>query len=106
MAAGDSAAASLGYLMTIGIPIGRPFPDVADHVECAVAIGGKLADRSCAGIPVGHQILNREFALPVVGEHPPLWGELVAPGESLTFEAGARRKLPLRLSRDRFLGPG
>src|SRR3954452_18510086 len=32
-------------LMFRGIPVGRPFPDVADHVDKAIAVGGEGPDR-------------------------------------------------------------
>src|SRR5690348_3578758 len=43
--------AGLGHVsrMAGGVPVGRPFPDIADHVVDAVAVGRKGAHRRGAG---------------------------------------------------------
>src|SRR3546814_2595464 len=51
---GDRAAGRLGLRrLRCRIPVARPFPDIADHVEKPVAIGRKAADRRGAVIAVG-----------------------------------------------------
>src|SRR5262249_19813651 len=49
-----------------GIPIGRPFPHVADHVVHAVAIGRERCDRRGAFVAVPREILVWEVTLPGV----------------------------------------
>src|SRR6266849_5955644 len=48
-------------LMLLRIPIGRPFPDIADHVVQAVAVGRKCGDGRGAFEAVGRKILVREI---------------------------------------------
>src|SRR5712671_6056093 len=44
-------------VMLLRIPIGRPFPDIADHVVEAVAVGRECGDRRGAFEAVGCKIL-------------------------------------------------
>ena len=88
------------------VEVARPLPDVAGHVEQAVAVGRERLDRRRALVAVGQQVLPRELALPGVGHHPALGRELVAPGVDRAVEAAARGELPLGLGRQRLAGPG
>src|SRR6266700_120277 len=67
--------------MSLRVPIGRPFPDIPDHVVNAVAVRREGRDRRGAIETVGAEILLREFALPGIGKMPAVQRELVAPGE-------------------------
>src|SRR6185503_13295133 len=92
-------------LVPRGVPVGGPFPDVADHVVEAVAVGWEGRDRRRATVAVGDQVLAWEFALPGVGHMPAARRELVAPGELRAVEAAARGVLPFGLRRQRLAGP-
>src|SRR4051812_37660865 len=48
-------------------PVGGPLPDVARHVEQAVAVGREAAHGRGAGIAVELEVLPGELALPRVG---------------------------------------
>ncbi len=87
------------------IPVGRPFPDVADHVEHAVAVGRIALHRRRARPAVARQVLVQELALPGVGHVPAARRELVAPGELHVDKPAARRELPLGFGRDFLAGP-
>src|SRR5262245_266229 len=78
--------------MLRGPPVGGPFPDIADHVVEAVAVGRKGRDRRRPFEPVLSQILVREFTLPGIGHLLAAGSELVAPGEFGAVEAAARRE--------------
>src|SRR6267142_1465418 len=52
----------IGFML-LRIPIGRPFPDVADHVVQAVSVGWKCGDGRRAFEAVGRKILVREITL-------------------------------------------
>src|SRR5664279_1698910 len=60
------------------VPIGRPFPDIADHVRKAEAVGRKRLDRRGALVTVGCQILLRKLALPSIGHMMGPWHEPIA----------------------------
>src|SRR6202008_1503134 len=77
-------------------PVARPFPDVAGHVEQAIAVGRETADGG--GAAVSGLRSPREITVPVVGE--PLTGPLrrVAPGVRRRDETAPSRHLPLRLA--------
>src|SRR6266481_1362263 len=53
-------------LVLLRIPIGRPFPDVADHVVQAIAVGRKRRHRRCTIEAVRAKVLAWKFALPGV----------------------------------------
>src|SRR5450755_3350020 len=59
--------------MSLRIPVGRPFPDIPDHVVDAVAVRREGRDRRGAVEAVGAQILAWEFALPGVGHVAAAW---------------------------------
>ncbi|MNF81180.1 hypothetical protein D3C84_634410 [compost metagenome] len=87
-------------------PVGGPLPDVADHVEQAVAIGGKGAHGRRSLPTVVHEVLPGEPTLPVVGEHPAFRRQAVAPGEFSLLQPPACGVLPFGLGRQRLAGPG
>src|SRR5216683_691286 len=94
-------AAGLGRVGSVlgRIPVGRPFPDIADHVVYAVAVDRKGANRRGAGEAVGPIVVEREVALPGVGHVLAGRRELLAPGELCTVEAAARGELPFGFGR-------
>src|SRR5205823_10322640 len=81
------------------IPVGRPFPDIPDHVVDAVPVRRKGRDRRGAIEAVGAEVSVREIALPGVGLVPAAWCELLAPGVFGVGQAAACRKLPFRFGR-------
>ena len=99
-------AASLGGigLMLWRIPVGRPFPDVADHVVQPVAVWRECTDRRGALEAIGIGILARELSLPGVGHVTAVRRQLVAPCELGAVEAAARRKLPFGFGREFLAG--
>src|SRR4029079_3637717 len=104
------ARGTAGVVDGIGVPntkvVGRPLPDVAGHVEEAVAVRRKRADRRCASEAVELEVLPGELALPRVGHHPAVGRELVAPGIDGPLEAAPGSELPLGLGRQVLAGPG
>src|SRR5688500_7324603 len=87
------------------IPIGGPLPGVANHVVETVAVWWKGTDRGGPLEAIEREILDWEFALPVVGEHFSFRRELVAPGEVLSYEAAARGEFPFGFGRNCLAGP-
>src|SRR3954462_12799206 len=81
------------------VPVGRPFPDVADHVIQTVAVGRIRAHGRRAFPTVNESILMWKLALPPVGHRSPVRHQLLTPGIGRPVEATARRILPLRLGR-------
>src|SRR4249919_990517 len=79
--------------MARAIPVRRPLPHVADHVEQAVAIRRIGADGRGAGVTILRKVLRRKLALPGVGAMHPLRRELVAPRELRAFQSTACREL-------------
>src|SRR3984893_18338721 len=65
--------------MLLRIPVGGPFPDIADHVMNAVAVRREGRDRRGAIETVATEILLREFALPGIGLVLAAGRELVPP---------------------------
>src|SRR4051794_33034990 len=61
------------------VPVGRPLPDVADHVVEAVAVGRVGGYRGGALIAVAGQVLLRENALPCIGQVAAAGCEFTAP---------------------------
>jgi hypothetical protein len=88
------------------VPVGGPLPDVADHVDQAVAVGRVAADRCGPDVPVLGGVVHREITLPGVGHPAAGRGELVAPGELGPVQPAAGGELPLGLGRHRLAGPG
>src|SRR5215472_12721662 len=100
-------AARLGRVgfMSGGPPIFGPFPDVADHVVNAVAVGRKGGHRRGARETVFVVIFVWKVTLPSVAHVAASGRELVAPGELGPLEAAARGKLPFRLGGQVLAGP-
>src|SRR6266704_3629016 len=48
-------------LMLLGVPVGGPLPDIADHVVNAIAVWRERGDRRCALEAVVVQVLPRKF---------------------------------------------
>ena len=81
------------------VPVGAPFPDVAGHVEKAIAVRRELRHRRHAGKAVFTGVFQGELALEGVG-HPLAAGpKLIAPGIGLSGEPSARREFPFGLGR-------
>ena len=53
--------------VAVGVLVGGQFPDVADHVEEAIAVGGEAADRSRTAEAVLCGIEHRKQTLPGIG---------------------------------------
>src|SRR5215831_11444250 len=68
-------------LMLRRVPVGGPFPDIADHVVDPVAVGWKGGHWRCAFKAVLSGILPRELPLPGIGHMAPAEGKFIAPGE-------------------------
>ena len=102
---GGNAAALLGGGMLVRIPIGRPFPDIADHVVEAIVIGGVCADGRGAREAVLGEVLPGELALPGIGHVVAIGDERVTPGEFLALQPAARCAVPLALGGQRLAGP-
>ena len=90
--------------MARDVPVGRPLPDVAGHVEETEAVRREGADRRPGAVarlgPPG------EVAVPVVRTALAVSLRLVAPDEGAAVEPAARGQLPLRLARQLLPGPG
>ena len=87
------------------VPVGGPFPDVADHVVEAVAVRRERRDRRGAFEAVLVMVLARKFALPGVGHVLAAGRELVAPGVVGAVEPAARREFPFGFGRQLLAGP-
>src|SRR3954454_8565439 len=71
------------------VPIRRPFPHIADHIEESIAVGRKRSDRRGAFVTVGAKVLPRELAVPEVGHGAPAGHRFVAPRKLHTLQAPA-----------------
>src|SRR5262245_28378938 len=94
---GNAARAERLGLVLGPVPVGGPFPHVADHVVDAVSVWREGVDRRRALIAVGEEILPRKLALPGVRHVPAPGRQLVAPCELDALEPAARGVLPFRL---------
>src|ERR1700716_1578177 len=74
-------AACLGRVASMfgGVPIGRPLPDIPDHVGKAETVRRKSFDGRGARVTIGREILAGEFALPGVGHVTAGWHQRIAP---------------------------
>ena len=84
----------LGWMLG-HVPVDRPFPHVADHVEQPIPVRGKHTDWRGALVAVRRPILPGKLALPGIGEVSIVWEELVAPRVRRSIKASASRTLPL-----------
>src|SRR4029079_18674251 len=100
-------AARLQHLVRMPrhIPVGRPLPDVADHVVESVAVRGKSADRRRTFVSVACEVLPGELTLPRVSHMTVARQECVAPGVSCSLEPTSCGEFPLSLSRQRLAFP-
>src|SRR5437867_11920176 len=92
-------------LMLWRIPVGRPFPDVANHVVQPVPVGRECTNWRCALEAVGIGILAREFSLPRFCHMTAGRREFIAPREFGVREPAARRKFPLCFGRQILASP-
>src|SRR5215216_249632 len=92
-------------LVLLRIPVGRPFPDVADHVVETVAVGRESHHRRGALVTILIEVLPREFALPGIRCVLAARRELVTPGKLSLVKSSARRKFPFGFSRQLLAGP-
>src|SRR5262245_46094920 len=76
------------------VPVGGPFPDVADHVVKAVPVRRKSTHRRGPLVPVPARVLPRELSLPRVCLVTIAWQEFVTPGVRRTVESSSGSKLP------------
>src|SRR6266550_673034 len=88
-----------------GVPVRRPFPDIADHVVDAVTIRRKRRHWRGALKAIRVQILPRELTLPGVSQVRAAGREFIAPGEFGTVEAAASGEFPLCFGRQILTGP-
>ena len=79
--------------------VGRPLPDISDHVVDSIAVWRKRSDRRCVLKAVLLQVLLWKRALPGVGHLLAARRELVTPSVFRAIKPAARGKLPLSLSR-------
>src|SRR5262249_54337964 len=86
-------------------PVGRPFPDIADHVADAVAVRWERSYRRGSFVAILTKVLIWKLALPRVGHMLAARRELVAPGELGAVEPAARGELPFGLRRQFLAGP-
>src|ERR1700692_2700698 len=92
-------------LVLRGVPVGGPFPDIADHVVDAVAVRRECVHWRRSLVAVEREVLVRECALPSVGHLAMAGREFVTPGELGAIETAARRKFPLGFGRQYLAGP-
>ena len=92
-------------LVLLGVPVGSPFPDIADHVVNAIAVRRERRDRRGPLVTIVVQVLPGKFALPGIGQMLAAGRELVAPGIFRAVEAAARGEFPFGLGRQILAGP-
>ncbi len=104
---GGDAAASLRLALDarLGVPVGRPFPDIADHVVEIEAVRRIAFDGRGPFIAVLKRVAIGEGALPIIGQHLATGRELVTPGIFAVIEAAPGRKFPFRLGRQKLPRP-
>ena len=92
-------------LMLWRIPVGRPFPDVADHVVKSVTVRRECGDRRRAFKTVRIGVLAGKFTLPGIGHVTAGRREFIAPGKFGAVEPAARCKFPFRFGRQILASP-
>src|SRR6185312_11559750 len=102
-----AAGAGLPLLRSLrsGIPVAGPFPDIADHVEQAVAVRLVAPHRRGAFPPVFEGVRVGKQALPVVRQHLAAGRERTAPRIVPASVPAPRGKFPLGLGRKALAGP-
>src|SRR5688572_28476393 len=78
------------------IPVAHPLPNVAPDVVEAVAILGKLRNRSAVREGVSTRVVIGKVALMGVGHPLTVFLEFIAPGKEVPRLASARGKFPFR----------
>src|SRR5437868_10634035 len=81
--------------MSLRIPIDCPFPDIADHVVQAVAVGRECGDGRRALEAICRKILMREITLPGVRHVLATRREFITPGEFRAAKSAACSEFPL-----------
>ncbi len=103
----DRAAGGLGGGgRVVLVPVGRPLPHVAGHLEQPVAVGRERLGRRRVLPPVGLGVVVGEVALPHIGHVAAAGRELLAPHELGGLQAAPGRPFPLGLGRQILAGPG
>src|SRR5215207_10432081 len=75
----DAAGFRRVAFVLLRVPVGRPFPDIADHVVDAMAVRRERSDRRRALEAVAVRVLPRKLTLPGVGHVTAVRRQLVAP---------------------------
>src|SRR5215211_5453319 len=101
----DAAGFRRVTLVLLRVPVGCPFPDIADHVVDAMTVRRERGDWGGPLEAVAVRVLPRKLALPGVGHVPAVRRQLVAPCVVGAVEAAARRKLPFGFARELLAGP-
>src|SRR5215831_9869148 len=95
-----NAAGLVGIgLVPSRVPVGGPFPHIADHVVNAVAVRRECSHRRGSLVSVELHILAWKGTLPGVRHLFAAGCEFVAPGELRTVEPATGGKLPLGFGR-------
>src|SRR5262249_36015702 len=92
-------------LVSWAIPVGAPFPDVAGHVEEAIAVGGEARHGCRAGEPVVRGVPIGEVSLPDVRRPRSGRAQLVAPDIAHPGLSAPRGAFPLSLGRQPLARP-
>src|SRR5882724_12757030 len=92
----DAASLRCIRLMLWRIPVGRPFPGVADHVVEAVPVWRECTDRRGALEAVGIDVLPWKLTLPGICHVTAMRREFIAPRKLGAVEPAARCKFPFR----------
>ena len=87
------------------IPVAGPFPDIADHVEKAIAIGRIAPHRRGPFKAILGGVLEGKGALPGIGHVATIGGEFVPPGEFGALQPAPRGIFPLGLRRQALARP-
>jgi hypothetical protein len=101
----DATRLVLGCRMPGAKPVLGPFPDVADHVGQAEAVGRIGADRRGSFVAVRQIVLPGEFALPDIGHLASIRLQLITPGIFMIIHSGPCGIFPLRLGRQALARP-
>src|SRR5271166_2418430 len=88
----------------VGVPVARPLPHIAGHVEEAIAVGRESTDWS--GSAVSAIGTPREITVPVVGQALPGPFRFVTPGVRRVCQTAACSDLPFGLPWQLQSGPG
>src|SRR5215469_769713 len=101
----DAAGFERVGLVPRGVPVVGPFPDIADHVDEAVAVRREGADRRGTLVPVACQVFERKHPLPSIRHGLAAGGELIPPGVLRRVQPAPRREFPFGLGWQLLAGP-